>query len=154
MQKRSFSFFLRTSTTGEAQGLQDSRMTPTSSNCFRWSWTSRSIDGGIRRWRCLNGLSSLSLMLCFTVSVWPMSKSPSEKMSLYSSSNSFKMPISSSLKLVFVRFAKNAPSADACSSDATASSISTWCNSQRVSCGSMRNAIKETEYYLLLNNKH
>ena len=70
--------FLRTKTTLLEKGLFDSLIAPHSSISLRCSRTSLNIEGGIRRYGSLNGVSSVSLISCSTDVVYPRSVGPVE----------------------------------------------------------------------------
>ena len=86
---RSSPFFFRHSTKLLVNGDFDFLMIPASNSCCRWSLTSLYIDGGMRRCLCLNGVGSISSMLCSTDVTCPMSLLFHEKMSLFLLKNDF-----------------------------------------------------------------
>ena len=80
IQNRRVPSFLRTRTMALHQGDFDGQIAPPSSLSCRFSRTSSSKGGAIRRNRSLKGSSSINSMMCSAVSVQPISFLSSGKM--------------------------------------------------------------------------
>ena len=76
--RRVLSFFL-TRTMALHQGDFEGRIVPPSNMSCRYSWTSSNRGGAIHLNLSLNGLSSISSMMCSTMSVQPISFLSREK---------------------------------------------------------------------------
>ena len=81
MQNRKLPSFFLTRTTFEEYGPSDSRIAPESSISSRCMRTYSNKPGGILLYGSLKGVSSVSLILCLTKSVFPRSVGPLENMS-------------------------------------------------------------------------